>query len=92
MISSYAPEAAVKLERFKEIWLLDTEFSALPGYLPRVVCVVARELRSGQLIRLWEHELASRWPVFDRARFSPRRLLCERRVAGSPVFGLGVAG
>ena len=65
MISSYAPEAAVKLERFKEIWLLDTEFSAPPGHLPRVVCVVARELRSGQLIRLWEHELASRWPPYS---------------------------
>ncbi|EIC21446.1 DNA polymerase [Thiorhodovibrio frisius] len=43
---------------FGEIWLVDFEFSAPPGERPRVVCLVARELFSGQLMRVWEDELA----------------------------------
>jgi hypothetical protein len=42
---------------FREIWLCDFEFSEQPGEHPRVICMVAREYRSGRLIRLWRHEL-----------------------------------
>jgi DNA polymerase-1 len=42
---------------FEEIWLLDFEFVSQPGEHPDVVCLVAYELRSGQMIRLWRDEL-----------------------------------
>lgn len=53
------------LHPFKGVWLLDTEFNAQAGERPSPVCLVARELRSGQLIRLWHDELrAMREPPF----------------------------
>ena len=45
---------------FREVWALDFEFTAKPGALPVPVCMVARELRSGQLLRLWQDELPAR--------------------------------
>ena len=49
---------------FREIWLIDFEFVAEPGCVPDVVCMVARELRSDRLIRLWRDELKPD-PPFD---------------------------
>ncbi len=45
------------MEQFKQIWFVDFEFSAPSGAVPQVRCLVARELYSGQLIRLWADEL-----------------------------------
>jgi hypothetical protein len=45
---------------FREIVLCDFEFSEPPGEHPRVICMVARELRSGRLHRLWRHDLLRR--------------------------------
>src|SRR5262252_3516365 len=42
---------------FREIWAVDFEFIADPGENPDPVCLVARELRSGQTLRLWRDEL-----------------------------------
>jgi hypothetical protein len=42
---------------FRAIWTCDTEFQAPPGERPHVLCVVARELRTGREIRLWRDEL-----------------------------------
>ena len=42
---------------FREVWTCDTEFQAPPGERPHVLCLVARELRSGREIRLWRGEL-----------------------------------
>lgn len=42
---------------FREIWFVDFEFVAPEGDLQRPVCMVARELFSGQLIRLREDEM-----------------------------------
>jgi DNA polymerase I len=42
--------------QFEEIWLVDFEFAGQPGKRPIPVCLVAREARSGQLIRLWHDE------------------------------------
>jgi hypothetical protein len=42
---------------FRQIWCVDFEFSAEPGERPAPVCLVARELRSGQLLRIWQNEL-----------------------------------
>ena len=42
---------------FREVWTCDTEFQAPPGERPHVLCLAARELRSGREIRLWRDEL-----------------------------------
>ena len=42
---------------FREVWLVDFEFSALPGERPTVVCLVAWELRSGTKLQIWQDEL-----------------------------------
>ena len=39
---------------FKEIWAIDFEFNDVDGNRPHVVCLVARELRTGRLVRLFE--------------------------------------
>jgi hypothetical protein len=41
------------LDPYREIWLVDFEFTAPDGCRPRPLCVVARELRSGRLVREW---------------------------------------
>lgn len=46
------------MEQFKEIWLVDFEFSAPSGAVPDVRCLVAKEYLSGRCIRLWVDELA----------------------------------
>ena len=42
---------------FREVWLLDFEFSAPPGERPQPVCLVAWELHSGRKLRVWQDEL-----------------------------------
>ena len=49
---------------YKEIWCCDFEFVAEPGCPPDVVCMVARELGSGRLIRLWRDDFKPD-PPFD---------------------------
>ncbi|MDZ4784247.1 MAG: DNA polymerase [Planctomycetia bacterium] len=57
------------IDTFREIWLADFEFSAPPGERPQPLCLVAREFRSGRLLRLWRDELhALRIPPFDTGR------------------------
>lgn len=54
------------LRPFGGVWLGDFEFDAQAGERPSPVCFVARELRSGQLIRLWHDDLrAMREPPFS---------------------------
>ena len=45
------------LDSFSEVWLVDLEFRALDGERPEPICLVAREFRSGRVIRLWQDEL-----------------------------------
>ena len=45
---------------FRQIWFVDFEYQPVPGDLPSVICMVAREWRSGQTIRLWKDQLTSR--------------------------------
>lgn len=42
---------------FREIWMVDFEFSAPNGERPRPICLVAKELCSGRELRLWEDDL-----------------------------------
>ena len=45
------------ISHFREIWCADFEFSAPDGELPRPICLVAKELRSGRAWRLWDEDL-----------------------------------
>ena len=42
---------------FDEIWLVDFEFHAPAGENPQVICLVARELVAGRLLRLWYDDM-----------------------------------
>ena len=42
---------------FARVWLADFEFHAPAGECPEVVCLVARELGSGEILRLWHDEI-----------------------------------
>ena len=39
------------------VWLVDFEYTAHPGERPVVICLVAKELGSGRVLRLWEDEI-----------------------------------
>jgi hypothetical protein len=56
---------------FKQVWLADFEFIPKPGERPDVVCLVARELRSGRTLRLWRNQLGTKppYPVGNDALF-----------------------
>src|SRR5437879_4785597 len=47
---------------FREVWCIDFEFRADPGERPDPICLVAREVRSGRLIRLWRDRFGSTPP------------------------------
>jgi DNA polymerase-1 len=49
---------------YREVWALDFEFISKSGALPVPVCMVARELGSNRLVRLWQDKLGVR-PPFD---------------------------
>jgi hypothetical protein len=49
---------------FTEVWAVDFEFTAHLGTRPMPLCMVARELRSGRLIRLWLGHGAPAQPPF----------------------------
>jgi hypothetical protein len=46
-----------RLDDFEEVWLADFEFRQPPGERPEPLCLVAREWRTGRLIRLWQDDL-----------------------------------
>lgn len=51
---------------YREIWCCDFEFHGAGGDLPVPVCMVAKELRSGKVLRLWQDDLnLRRQPPFD---------------------------
>ena len=47
---------------FAEVWAVDFEFIAPPGEQPTPVCMVAHELASNRLLRLWADELGPEPP------------------------------
>ena len=73
------------MERFNSIWLVDFEFKSDAGERPVPVCMVAREVRSGRLIRLFQDELrqwtTAPYPVAANALFvayyAPAELGCH---------------
>jgi hypothetical protein len=50
---------------YRRVWLVDFEFTAPPGERPAPLCVVARELWSGRVVRLWLAGGAPAAPPFD---------------------------
>ena len=58
------------LRFYREAWAVDFEFAAPPGHRPRPLCLVARELRSKQLVP-------------PRARSTPSRLAIAFRLSVS---------
>jgi hypothetical protein len=48
----------LSLDKFREIWLCDFEFSVPPGERPTVICLVAHELNSGKKLKLWRNQFA----------------------------------
>ena len=58
---------------YREIWAVDFEFIARPGERPVPVCLVARELRTGKRIRLWQDDLMALseppYPIDDSSLF-----------------------
>jgi DNA polymerase-1 len=50
-------DLGVRLGGFREIWALDFEYSACAGERPSPICLVARELRTGRQLTLWEDDL-----------------------------------
>lgn len=45
------------LDRFAQVWAMDFEFIAPPGERPDPLCCVARELRTGRELRVWDEDL-----------------------------------
>jgi DNA polymerase I len=56
---------------FQSVWALDFEFVAESGARPLPVCMVARELGTNRLLRLWQDELAAGppFPINDDVLF-----------------------
>ena len=58
--------AMAMFSQFREIWLVDFEFefggSRGQGELPRPLCLVAREFRSGRIVRQWRSEFGPQPP------------------------------
>src|SRR5262249_35006145 len=52
------------LRHFREVWLVDTEFHALPGERPKPICLVARELFTGTTVQRWLMGDPGRLPPF----------------------------
>jgi len=50
------------MDAFREVWAADFEFVAPAGERPEVVCLVARELKSGRVIRLWRDQFGAAPP------------------------------
>ena len=45
------------LRQFRNVWLVDFEFHQPVGERPEVICIVAREFRTGRTLRHWLDEL-----------------------------------
>jgi hypothetical protein len=47
------------LAGFSEVWFCDFEFHQPDGERPTPLCMVARELRTGRVLRLWQDQLSA---------------------------------
>jgi hypothetical protein len=56
------------LTAFGRVWAVDFEFTAPPGHRPAPLCLVARELRTGRLVRRWLTDDPSATPPYGTGR------------------------
>lgn len=56
------------LDQFDVVWCLDFEFNGGEGDNPSPVCLVAREIRSGHLVQLWQDEFTRQSPLENGPR------------------------
>lgn len=68
---------------FREIWCVDFEFRADPGERPWLVCMVAQEVKTGRVVRLWRNELLA----LNRAPFEVGTDALFVAYFGSAEFG-----
>ena len=47
------------LPQFGQLWCTDFEYDITPGDRPTPICLVARELRSNHVVRLWRTEFGA---------------------------------
>ena len=52
---------------YREVWAVDFEFAPDDNLLPKPVCLVARELKSGREVRLWREQFGDQPPYSTRA-------------------------
>src|SRR5687768_14388094 len=50
------------LSSYREWWLVDTEYIPVPGEPVTPICLVALEMYSGRLLRLWRDQLGTAPP------------------------------
>lgn len=50
-------------EIYKRVWCVDFEYSHKPGGFPEPLCMVAREIHSGELVRIWLGGSLSECPI-----------------------------
>jgi hypothetical protein len=47
----------LSLSLFSQVWLVDFEFHQPEGHRPQPICMVARELHTGRILRVWYDDL-----------------------------------
>jgi hypothetical protein len=53
------------ISNYRHVWAVDFEFTAPPGDRPTPICCVARDVRSGALVRTWLADGAPSAPPYD---------------------------
>ena len=78
------------LRWYRQIWLVDFEFSQPPGETPDVICLVAREFRTGETLRVWADEFGDTPPIDTSHRslfvayFASAELACFLELGWKP--------
>lgn len=54
-------------DTYREVWAVDFEFAPDDNLLPKPVCLVARELKSGREVRLWRDQFGNQPPYSTRS-------------------------
>jgi DNA polymerase I len=79
----------MRITEFREVVLVDFEFTAIPGERQVPLCCVAFELRSGRKFRIWQNEFGSAPPyatgsdVLFVAYYASAELGCYRAIGWS---------
>lgn len=50
---------------FSKIWVVDFEYVSTPGNLPEPICLVAKEINTGETIKVWLEGNNLKAPPYD---------------------------